>query len=179
MFVAVKTGFGDGAVTDRSDPMRQLKITQLLLFFQAAVMAALMLRGVMTIELLFALSLVTGTIQPFYATARQTIVPSTVPRSEFSAAVAIDSALFQASRFVGPAIAGLIVPIAGVGGTFIESRSQRLALWISALVGLTWTVATYFVGPVLMFEESSIYPAVRRSVEITRKTWGDQAASCV
>ena len=59
----------------------------------------------------------------------------------------------------------------------IESRSQRLALWISALVGLTWTFATYFVGPVLMFEESSIYPAVRRSVEITRKTWGEQASS--
>ena len=65
----------------------------------------------------------------------------------------------------------------GVLIRLIESRSQRLALYISSLIGLTWTFATYFVGPVLMFEESSIYPAVRRSVEITRRTWGEQASS--
>jgi len=108
-----------GALTDRSDPMRQIRITQFLMFLQAITMAAVTLAGLMTVELLFALSLVTGTIQPLYATARQTIVPSTVPRSEFPSAVAIDSALFQASRFVGPAIAALIIPHAGVGGTFL------------------------------------------------------------
>ena len=65
----------------------------------------------------------------------------------------------------------------GVLIRLIESRSQRLALYISSLIGLTWTFATYFVGPVLMFEESSVYPALRRSVEITRRTWGEQASS--
>ena len=65
----------------------------------------------------------------------------------------------------------------GVLIRIVESRSQKIALWISALIGLSWTFATYFVGPVIMFEESSIYPAVKRSVEITRRTWGEQLSS--
>lgn len=67
----------------------------------------------------------------------------------------------------------------GVIIRIVESRSQKLAIWISAMIGLSWTFATYFMGPVLMFEESSIYPAVRRSVEITRSTWGEQASAQV
>jgi hypothetical protein len=62
----------------------------------------------------------------------------------------------------------------GIVIRLIESRSTKLASWVTAFVGLTWTFATYFVGPVLMFEEASVVPAVRRSVQITRRTWGEQ-----
>ena len=65
----------------------------------------------------------------------------------------------------------------GVAIRLIESRSQRLAVYLSALIGLTWTFATFFVGPVLMFEESSVFPAVKRSVEITRRLWGEQLSN--
>jgi hypothetical protein len=73
----------------------------------------------MTIELLFGLSLVSGSLQPLASTARFAIVPATVPREAFATAIATDSALFNASRFVGPALAGLLIPFAGVGGTFV------------------------------------------------------------
>ena len=65
----------------------------------------------------------------------------------------------------------------GVAIRLIESRSQKLAVYLSALIGLTWTFATFFVGPVLMFEESSVFPAVKRSVEITRRMWGEQISN--
>jgi predicted MFS family arabinose efflux permease len=42
-----------------------------------------------------------------------------VPREDFATAIATDSALFQASRFVGPSIAGLMIPALGVGATFL------------------------------------------------------------
>jgi MFS family permease len=108
-----------GAMTDRGNPLIQARLTQALFVLQAVAMAAFTLTGLMTIELLFALSLVSGALQPLASTARHAIVPATVPRDAFATAIATDSALFNGSRFVGPALAGLMIPVAGVGGTFV------------------------------------------------------------
>jgi len=77
----------------------------------------------MTIELLFGLSLLLGFLQPFSVGARHAVVPSTVPREHFATAIALDSAFFQTSRFIGPAIAGILIPTVGVGGTFAAGRT--------------------------------------------------------
>jgi predicted MFS family arabinose efflux permease len=68
---------------------------------------------------LLALSLVTGIAQPFAQSSRIKLLPALVPREDFAAAVALDSVCFHGSRFFGPAIAALIIPTAGVGGTFV------------------------------------------------------------
>jgi MFS family permease len=124
-----------GAVTDRGHPLRQLRIAQGLVVAQGAVVAGLTLAGWMTIELLFVLALILGFVQPFSIAARHAIVPATVPREYFATAVALDSALFQASRFVGPAAAGILIPAVGIGGTFV-AHSIGVALFFAALFGL-------------------------------------------
>jgi MFS family permease len=124
-----------GAVTDRGHPLTQVKIAQGLIFAQAVALAAFTLAGWMTIELLFALALLLGFVHPFSSAARHALVPSTVPRHYFPTAVALDSALFQASRFVGPAIAGILIPAVGVGGTFV-THSIGEAMFLASLFGL-------------------------------------------
>lgn len=109
-----------GAVTDRSgDPMRLLKITKLLLLVQAIALAGLALAGIMSIEILFALSLFTGLVNPFAASARQIVLAGSVARQDFAAGIALDSALFQATRFVGPALAAVMIAMWGVPITFL------------------------------------------------------------
>ncbi len=109
-----------GAMIDRArDPMWLLRLTKVLMLLQALALAAAMYAGLMTIELLFVLSLVTGVIHPFASAARQLVLASTVPRVDFPPAIALDSALFQASRFIGPAIAALMIGIWDVGSTFL------------------------------------------------------------
>lgn len=108
-----------GAITDRGNPLLQNRIAQSLFLVQAVVLATVTLAGWATIEILFGLSLLSGCLQPFATTARHAIVPSTVPREAFATAIATDSALFNGSRFVGPALAGLLIPSVGVGGTFV------------------------------------------------------------
>jgi len=73
----------------------------------------------------------------------------------------------------------LVASTVGVALRLIESRSNRLNALLSGFLGVGWTIATYFVGPVLMFEESSVLPALKRSVEITRRTWGEQFSKAV
>jgi predicted MFS family arabinose efflux permease len=73
----------------------------------------------MNIWLLLLLSLVLGIVHPFNAISRHTIVPATVPKAEIPTALATDSALYNAARFIGPAIAGYLIAHAGAGYTFI------------------------------------------------------------
>ncbi len=108
-----------GVYTDRSSPMKILLVTQWLQFVQAALLAGFMLAGFLNIELLFGLTLALGFIHAFSTAARHAVVPNTVPKALVGTAVSLDSALFQASRFIGPAIAAIIIPIWGVLGTFM------------------------------------------------------------
>lgn len=124
-----------GAMADRmADPMRLLVLTKILMLVQAVALAAAMYAGVMTIELLFVLSLVTGVIHPFSSAARQIVLAGTVPREDFPAAIALDSALFQASRFIGPAIAAVMIAMWDVASTFLAHVFGSLVL----LVALTF-----------------------------------------
>lgn len=107
-----------GAVTDRSDPLRLQKITQWLTLAQAAVLTFLTFTGLITIWILLVLALFLGVVHTLASTARHAIVPATVPHAEVPTAVAVDSALFNASRFIGPALTGVVIPLVGVGGTF-------------------------------------------------------------
>jgi len=107
-----------GVITDRIVPVRELRLTQWLQFLQAVALAGLTVAGMMTIEILFLLALALGIITAFATSARHATVPHTVPRHLVPTAVSLDSALYQASRFVGPAIAALVIPFYGVSGTF-------------------------------------------------------------
>jgi MFS family permease len=107
-----------GAWTDRVNPLPLIRIAQALLLLQAALMSVLTATGWMSIEVLLALTIFSGLIYPFHSTARQSIIPSTVGREDFAPAIALDSALFHSTRFIGPAIAAFIIPAYGVQGTF-------------------------------------------------------------
>ncbi|MGE3244991.1 MAG: MFS transporter [Beijerinckiaceae bacterium] len=108
-----------GAVADRLEPLRLIRLAQTLLMLQAVAMVALMASGYMRIEFLFLLTFFNGLVYPFHSTARQSIIPSAVPREDFSSAVAVDSACFHSNRFIGPAIAAFIIPAFGVTGAFV------------------------------------------------------------
>lgn len=108
-----------GALSDRVNQVRMLRITQALMVVQAVGLAILAYLGLVNIWVLFLASLATGLLAPFFGASRQSVLPNTVPRSELSTAIALDSALFQATRFIGPAFASLMIPIYGVEGTFI------------------------------------------------------------
>ncbi len=110
-----------GAFTEKSNPVEVQKIAQYLSLVIAAAMAALVFTGLMNIWLLLLLSLALGCVHPFNAISRHTIVPTTVPRAVLPSALATDSALYNAARFIGPALAGYVISQSGVGYTFVAN----------------------------------------------------------
>ncbi|MGE0627190.1 MAG: MFS transporter [Hyphomicrobiaceae bacterium] len=126
-----------GAMIDRSEnPIGHLKLALLLLLLQAVALAGLAVAGLLTIEGLFVLSLVTGFLNPYTSAARQIVLANCVPRSEYPTAIALDSALYQGSRFVGPAIAAMMIGVWGVTSTFVAHVFGSIAL----------LVAVYFIA---------------------------------
>jgi predicted MFS family arabinose efflux permease len=107
-----------GAVVDRIEPLRMLITAQTLSMLQAIVLMTLTLSGLMTIELLTLLSFIYGSIIAFNQPARLTVVPQLVERADLSAAIGINSLIFNVARMVGPAVSGVIIVAWGVAPAF-------------------------------------------------------------
>lgn len=56
----------------------------------------------------------------------------------------------------------------------IQERAGILGAIVAGLGGLAWQLLTYFVIPILLFEDLSPIPAVKRSVRIFKDRWGEQ-----
>lgn len=68
------------------------------------------------------------------------------------------------------ATVGLILKI-------IESRSKKVGQIVAGLLGAVWSIATYFVVPVLVVEKAGPVDAFKRSTSILRKSWGEALVS--
>jgi hypothetical protein len=55
----------------------------------------------------------------------------------------------------------------------VENAHEKVGEIISAVLGTAWTVLTYFVVPVLVVEKLGPFAAIRRSIAVLRKTWGE------
>lgn len=55
----------------------------------------------------------------------------------------------------------------------IESTSDKVGQIVSNVLGLAWTMLTYFVVPVLVVDNVGPIDAVKRSVGLLRKSWGE------
>src|SRR5260370_552021 len=58
----------------------------------------------------------------------------------------------------------------------IAERTGWLGRIVIGLVGMAWTLASYFVVPVLVVEDVGPAEALQRSADLFRQTWGEEVA---
>jgi MFS family permease len=127
LFPAVIIGPFGGALADRGDRRRMMLIAQSVNMAQAFLLFLLTLTGVITVEILLALVLFSGIVIGFNQPARLALVPSLVPRADLGTAVAINAIVFNGARFIGPAIAGLLIVNVGIASVFLGNALSFLA----------------------------------------------------
>jgi len=73
------------------------------------------------------------------------------------------------------AIAGwaLIAAIVGIILRALEERAEILGKIVISLIGFAWTMATFFIVPVLIYEKLSVFKAIKRSAHVFKGTWGE------
>lgn len=74
-----------------------------------------------------------------------------------------------------PSIFGYAVISATVGMVLraIQERAGFIGRWIAGLLGVTWTLATFLVVPVLVNKDVGPFEAVKESAQLLKRTWGE------
>jgi MFS family permease len=130
------TAFGlfAGVVADRIDNRKLVIATQATQMLFSAILAALVLTGSATLWLVYVLAALSGIAIVFDAPGRHALTFQLVGRDELPNAVALNTSLFNASRVVGPAIAGVLIAAFGVGVCFAINTVSFLAVLTGLLL---------------------------------------------
>ncbi len=67
----------------------------------------------------------------------------------------------------------LVAATVGLVIRAIQERAGLLGKIIMGAIGFAWTIVTYFVVPVLIYEKLGPWGAVKRSAGILKNTWGE------
>jgi MFS family permease len=118
-----------GVVADRYNRKHLLLWTQGLSMVQALVLAALVLTGAIEPWHIVALSLFIGTVNAFDIPIRQSFVIEMVEsREDLGNAIALNSAMFNSARFIGPSVAGILISTLGEGICFLLNGISYVAV---------------------------------------------------
>ncbi|MFG2357867.1 MFS transporter [Streptomyces sp. NPDC048521] len=117
-------GMVGGVAADRYAKRTLLVSCQFLLALCAAALAALTLADAVTVHGVFAAALLTGAVSAFSAPALQSFVAEVVGPQHLRNAVSLGALNFQSARLVGPLLAGILIPVVGIGWAFAVNAAS-------------------------------------------------------
>ncbi len=124
-----------GAWIDKQDKKKWLVGVQSLMAVQAFVLAGLTWGDWIGTSFIVVMALVLGTLSAFDAPLRQSLIGSFVgSREDLPNALALNAMLFNAGRFIGPPIAGLLLGLTSEAFCFAINGFSFLALIAGVLL---------------------------------------------
>ena len=117
-----------GAIVDRSDKLRLVRIAQCCFLVQATLLWGLTVTHRMTIDALLGLAFVGGLIASIEIPARQSMFIDLVGRDDLPEAIALNSSGFNLARIVGPAIAAVVIARLGIAWCFFLNAASFIAV---------------------------------------------------
>jgi MFS family permease len=131
-----------GLIADRSDKRRLLMIVQVIAMAQSFALAFLAFMGNPPVVAIYGVALIGGFTIAFDNPARRAFVVEMVPEDHVQNAVSLNTAVMTTARIIGPALAGLLIHVAGYGWCFTLDGISYLAV----LAGL-WMMRTSELRP--------------------------------
>lgn len=123
-----------GAIADRHDKRRLAMLTQAALAVQALTLGILDLAGLVSLPLVYGLSLALGIANAFDNPARRSFVTELVEPEEIGNAVSLNTAVMTGSRIFGPALAAMLVGPLGTGWLFTLNGLSFAAILVSLMM---------------------------------------------
>jgi MFS family permease len=117
-----------GAISDRVSKRDLLLATQIVSGLLAVLLGVLVQTGSVQYWHVLLIALALGTVNAFYVPARQAFVPELVDKSTLLNAVALNSAIFNGARVIGPAVGGILIASIGLSLNFYLNAASYLAV---------------------------------------------------
>ena len=124
-------GAWGGVLADRMSKRRLLMVTQTLMALPALTLWAIVTAGAVRPWMVFALVLARGSINALDNPARQSFAAEMVGTERVVNAVALNSVIIHTARIVGPAAAGGVIALAGVGPCFLLNALSFVAMLLA------------------------------------------------
>jgi MFS family permease len=121
-------GLAAGVVADRFESRRLVMTTQGAAMAISIGLAVVTLTDTATLPIVYVLAALGGIALAFDAPGRQSLTFQMVGPRELPNAVALNSGLFNGSRVIGPAIAGIVIAAVGTGLCFVLNAVSFLAV---------------------------------------------------
>jgi MFS family permease len=120
-----------GALADRRDRVGIIRVTQIAGSVEATLLAVLVYADAMTIELLFGLTLLLGVFNAVAQPSRLALIPTLVDRASLPSALAVNAIIFNSARFIGPAVAGIVIAKISVGAAFAVNAATYVVFLLA------------------------------------------------
>jgi MFS family permease len=117
-----------GVIVDRVPKQRLLLITQIVLMLNAFALTADFFLGWIQPWHIVITALINGIAQAFDAPARLSFTIEMVGRDDLMNAIALNSAMFNIARILGPSLAGVVLALVGAGWCFFLNGMSFLAV---------------------------------------------------
>ncbi|MBC8279660.1 MAG: MFS transporter, partial [Chloroflexi bacterium] len=127
-----------GVIADRTDRVRLLISTRIAVSTLILALAILKITGNLELWHIFTIASLLGTVQAINMPARMALVGDLVERKDMMNAVALHSMVNQSGQIIGPALAGGLIEVMGVGSTLVANAGLYAVgiLFLAMIKGL-------------------------------------------
>ena len=122
-----------GAVADRADRKRIMIFSQIGSVMMFSLLASLVITDQVALWHVMALAFFSGSVRAFDRPSRMALLPQMVPKQDIPNAVAIGGTIWQLNKLVGPALAGMLIYLVGIGPTYLfclAASATAIILWL-------------------------------------------------
>jgi MFS family permease len=123
-----------GVVADASDRRKLMLLTQSGSAVVALGLAWLAFSGNTSVWPVYALAALSSAVGAFDLPARQSLVPTLVPRGELPNAISLNAIMQQTSQVLGPALGGIVIASANVGWAYMINAISFAAVIVALLM---------------------------------------------
>lgn len=122
-----------GVFIDRHRKKKIIMLTQASSLVITMILVILVWTGRIEYWHILILATLLGTVNALDMPARQAFVSELVPQEDLTNAIALNSMAFNLARIIGPAVAGLVMGIFGIGSAFLVNSISFGAVIVSLL----------------------------------------------
>ena len=154
-----------GVLADRIDRRKILMVTQSSLGLISLVYAFLIFSGHIQYWHILVIAGVAGTVASFELPASQAFVSELVRRDDLPQALALNSASFNATRTIGPALAGVVIGALGTAAAFVIN-----AVTLLAPISVLYSLRKVITAPKRVRTSSSGLSQLKEGIAYIRRT---------
>ncbi|EFO79101.1 major facilitator superfamily MFS_1 [Oscillochloris trichoides DG-6] len=123
-----------GVIADRVPRYRMILSTQVIAMILAIIFGSLVGLGIIQLWQVYLLALLQGFVNALDAPVRQAFAIELVGKEDRSNAVALNSIVFNGSRIIGPAMAGILIGPLGIASMLYMNAASFMAMLIGLLL---------------------------------------------